>query len=127
MAQGEDGIVTVDQKKCVGCRYCEWACPYGAPQYQADKGVMTKCDFCRDELKAGGVPACVAACPTRALTFGEFGESKSDPNVGLQKAVAPLPDHGLTEPHVLFKPHKKSRPAGSIAGSVVNLEEIMDA
>jgi anaerobic dimethyl sulfoxide reductase subunit B len=126
MTQGEDGIVTVDQKKCVGCRYCEWACPYGAPQYCDDKGIMTKCDFCRDELKAGGVPACVAACPTRALTFGEFEESKNDADLSTQGAMAPLPDHGLTEPHALFRPHKKSRPAGSKAGSVANPEENSD-
>lgn len=126
MTQGEDGIVTVDQKKCVGCRYCEWACPYGAPQYEGDRGVMTKCDFCRDELEAGGTPACVAACPTRALTFGEFDELTRDPNLGSQEATAPLPDHELTEPHALFKPHRKGRPAGSTAGSVVNPEETSD-
>ena len=54
--RGHDGIVTVDQKKCVGCRYCEWACPYGAPQYEVHKGVMTKCDFCRDERRDEGIP-----------------------------------------------------------------------
>lgn len=126
MTQGEDGIVTVDQKKCAGCRYCEWPCPYGAPQYEVDRGVMTKCDFCRDELEAGGTPACVAACPTRALSFGEFDELTRDPNLGSQEATAPLPDHGLMEPHALFKPHRKGRPAGSIAGSVVNPEETSD-
>ena len=74
MHQDENGIVVVDQGKCIGCHYCEWACPYGAPQFQASLGCMSKCDFCRDELKAGGVPACVAACPTRALGFGELDE-----------------------------------------------------
>ncbi len=127
MRRGTDGIVTVDRAKCVGCRYCEWACPYGAPQYWADRGVMTKCDFCRDELKAGGVPACVAACPTRALTFGEFDELKRDSSAGEQNATAPLPDRVLTEPAALFKPHKKSRPTGSTAGRIANPEENSDA
>jgi anaerobic dimethyl sulfoxide reductase subunit B (iron-sulfur subunit) len=122
----DDGIVTVDQKKCVGCRYCEWACPYGAPQYLADKGVMTKCDFCRDELKAGGVPACVAACPTRALTYEEFDELNGNPELVMQETMAPLPDHGLTEPGALFKPHKRSKPAGSAAGHIINPEETTD-
>ena len=62
MNQDEDGIVTVDQTRCMGCRYCEWACPYGAPQYHAAIGRMSKCNFCRDELKEGDFPACVAAC-----------------------------------------------------------------
>ena len=123
MAQDEDGIVTVDQTRCVGCRYCEWACPYGAPQYRPDLGVMSKCDFCRDDLKAGRVPACVAACPTRTLTFGELEELKGDIDRGLQGTVAPLPDRGLTGPRALFRPHRMSRPAGSTAGHIANPEE----
>jgi anaerobic dimethyl sulfoxide reductase subunit B (iron-sulfur subunit) len=78
MNQDENGIVTVDQAKCMGCKSCQWACPYDAPQYQADTGRMSKCDFCRDQLRAGGVPACVAACPTRALTIGELDALHSD-------------------------------------------------
>jgi anaerobic dimethyl sulfoxide reductase subunit B len=120
MAQGKDGIISVDEKKCVGCRYCEWACPYGAPQYRADKGVMSKCDFCRDDVKEGLSPACVAACPTRALTFGEFDES-------VRAGLAPLPDEKLTHPHTLFAPHRRGKPQGSTAGSVVNPEENKDA
>jgi anaerobic dimethyl sulfoxide reductase subunit B (iron-sulfur subunit) len=74
MTKDESGIVFVDQGKCMGCRYCEWSCPYSAPQYQSKKGIMGKCDFCRDLLKAELNPACVAACPTRALSFGEIDE-----------------------------------------------------
>jgi anaerobic dimethyl sulfoxide reductase subunit B len=122
MAKGKDGIVTVDENKCVGCRYCEWACPYGAPQYQVDRGVMTKCDFCTDELKAGGIPACVAACPTRALTFGE----SNDPNLKSLEVPDPLPDPHLTDPRALFKPHRRCRPAGSTAGRITNPEENSD-
>jgi anaerobic dimethyl sulfoxide reductase subunit B len=126
MTLGEDGIVTVDSTRCVGCRYCEWACPYGAPQYLADKGIMTKCDFCKDELKDGGTPACIAACPTRALSFGEFDELKRDPGQSAQTAMAPLPDYGLTEPRTRFRPHRKSRPAGSTTGCIANPEENSD-
>ena len=123
MTRDGDGIVTVDPRRCVGCRYCEWACPYGAPQYRPDLGVMSKCDLCRDELEAGGVPACVASCPTRALTFGELEEPISGAGVGPEGTVAPLPDGGLTEPRALFRPHRKSRPAGSMAGRIANPEE----
>jgi len=109
----------------MGCGYCEWACPYSAPQYQESCGQMSKCDFCRDTLKTGGVPACVAACPTRALVFGEFDELNMD-SVGLP-ATAPLPDHGLTEPSAIFKPHKMSKPLNSTAGQIANPEENKDA
>jgi anaerobic dimethyl sulfoxide reductase subunit B (iron-sulfur subunit) len=121
MNQDEDGIVTVDQTKCLGCRDCEWACPYGAPQYQSDRGVMTKCDFCRDELRAGDIPACVAACPTRALNIGEFDELKRDPNLSVQETMTPLSAHGSTEPRSFFKLHKRS--SGGTAGHIANPKE----
>jgi anaerobic dimethyl sulfoxide reductase subunit B (iron-sulfur subunit) len=124
MNQDESGIVTVDETKCIGCKYCEWACPYGAPQYQVESGRMSKCDFCRDELKAGGVPACVAACPTRALRFGEFDEFLQDS--GGQKTTAPLPDHGWTAPSAVFKPHRSGKAVNSVAGSIANPEENRD-
>jgi Fe-S-cluster-containing dehydrogenase component len=46
MHKREDGFVVVDEDVCIGCRYCHMACPYGAPQYNAAKGHMTKCDGC---------------------------------------------------------------------------------
>src|SRR5690606_40301817 len=49
----EDGVVIADSDKCIGCRYCEWACPYGAPQFNPETGVIAKCDFCVDEQAAG--------------------------------------------------------------------------
>jgi DMSO reductase iron-sulfur subunit len=121
MSQDENGIVTVDQAKCMGCKYCQWACPYDAPQYQAGTGQMSKCDFCRDEIAAGGVPACVAACPTRALTFGEHDELHSGAQG--QQAFAPLPDYAYTAPGAVFKPHALSKPVGSDAGHIANPEE----
>ncbi len=67
----EDGIVLLDTSKCMGCGYCAWACPYGAPQYNPEAGTMTKCNFCFDNLEQGLPPACVAACPLRVLDYGE--------------------------------------------------------
>jgi anaerobic selenocysteine-containing dehydrogenase/Fe-S-cluster-containing dehydrogenase component len=65
--QRADGIVVHHEERCIGCRYCEMACPFGAPKYDALKGVMTKCHLCHHRLDAGERPACVAACPTEAL------------------------------------------------------------
>ena len=69
-----DGVVLIDTDKCIGCRYCEWACPYGAPQFNEELGVMTKCTFCEDLLAEGKNPACVDACVMRAIDFGELDE-----------------------------------------------------
>jgi anaerobic selenocysteine-containing dehydrogenase/Fe-S-cluster-containing dehydrogenase component len=65
--QRADGIVVHHEEKCIGCRYCEMACPFGAPRYSEDKKVVTKCHFCHHR-EAG--PTCVAACPTGALQVG---------------------------------------------------------
>jgi anaerobic dimethyl sulfoxide reductase subunit B (iron-sulfur subunit) len=125
MHQDENGIVSVDQAKCMGCGYCKWACPYDAPQMQPDTGRMSKCDFCRDLLESGGQPACVAACPTRALRFGELDKLQTEAGAG--RVMAPLPDGAYTEPNMVFKPHRFSRPLDSTAGWIANPEENKDA
>ena len=53
MHKNEDGFVIVNEETCIGCRYCHMACPYDAPQYDAQKGHMTKCDGCYSRVKAG--------------------------------------------------------------------------
>ncbi len=68
-----DGAVVYDPKKCIGCRYCMMACPYGIPRYQWDKAVpyVQKCILCAPRLAKGLQPACTEACPTKATIFGE--------------------------------------------------------
>lgn len=53
MHKRDDGFVVVDEDVCIGCRYCHMACPYGAPQYNAAKGHMTKCDGCYQRVAEG--------------------------------------------------------------------------
>jgi Ni/Fe-hydrogenase subunit HybB-like protein/Fe-S-cluster-containing dehydrogenase component len=69
----EDGTVTYDAWKCIGCRYCMVACPFQIPAYSYDD-VLTpevlKCAFCRDRTSQGQSPACVEICPRDAMTFG---------------------------------------------------------
>jgi len=66
--------VTVDQERCIGCRMCVQACPFGVITVNpGGKGVL-KCDLCIERLAAGQEPACVAACPTKALVFVEEQE-----------------------------------------------------
>jgi formate dehydrogenase iron-sulfur subunit len=69
----ETGPVVYDADKCIGCRYCLFACPFSVPRYEWDSGLapkVGKCDFCADRQARGMPPACAAACPTGALRFG---------------------------------------------------------
>jgi anaerobic dimethyl sulfoxide reductase subunit B len=118
----DDGIVLIDPDKCIGCRYCEWNCPYGALQFDDSVGLMRKCDFCQDYLAQGKAPACVSACPMRALDYGELSELRS--RYGTLAAVAPLPEPTFTFPSIVLTPHRDSQPTGSTAGKVANEEEI---
>ena len=124
MNQDDHGIVSVNSQKCLGCRYCEWACPYSAPQFDEALGQMTKCDFCREELERGGVPACVAGCPTRALQFGEFDELAARHGAG--RLMAPLPPPVITEPNFILEPHRDTQPGQTRTGAICNPEEVRD-
>ena len=73
ITKGEGGIVTVDKERCIGCKYCAQACPYGAPHYYADG--MDKCDYCLGNgVPLGEKPHCVKACPSGALKYGTVEE-----------------------------------------------------
>ena len=93
-----DGVVVHHESRCIGCRYCEMACPFGAPRFDVVKGVMTKCHLCHHRLDAGEAPACVAACPTEALREPAPGSRRptsggvGDPGLGPTGAIAGEPD-----------------------------------
>ncbi len=91
----EDGIVMMDWHRCIGCRFCMAACPYGArsfnwvdprphietlnPEFPTRTiGVVEKCTFCSERLAKGQLPACVEACPEKALVFGDVNDPKSE-------------------------------------------------
>lgn len=118
----EDGIVIIDQDKCIGCRYCEWACPYGAPQFDSDEGVMTKCHFCYERLDAGEKPACVDGCTFRALDFGPIEELRA--KYGDFASPAPLPDPSITKPSIVYSPTAHTLTHDSPAGEVMNAGEL---
>lgn len=71
------GAIIIDESKCIGCRYCQWNCPYDAPKFESESKTVVKCNLCYPELIAGGQPACSSACPTGALSFGQLSESGS--------------------------------------------------
>ena len=106
----EDGIVTVDRDSCIGCHYCGWACPYGAPTYD-DGGIMSKCNMClgegaggghgmppREEQEDGGsTPACVDNCVGDAIKAGPVSELKEQASASAMQAFAQEPANIIVE------------------------------
>lgn len=89
-----DGLVMMDWHRCIGCRYCMAACPYGSRSFNwrdprpfireisagfptRMRGVVEKCNFCEERLAKGDPPDCVRACPAGALTFGNPQDVKT--------------------------------------------------
>jgi anaerobic dimethyl sulfoxide reductase subunit B (iron-sulfur subunit) len=114
----DNGAILIDTDQCIGCRYCEWACPYGAPQFHEEIGAMTKCDFCVDLLAQDLKPACVDACVMRALEVGEKSELQE--KYGTNDAIEPLPMANITTPSVVITPHRHSQPSGHGTGKITD-------
>jgi anaerobic dimethyl sulfoxide reductase subunit B len=124
-----DGIVYIDESKCVGCGYCSWACPYSAPRYNPELHHMTKCNFCFDNIDAGLPPACVAACPMRVLDFVtvDDGPTTEDGRKALWDVPGtehpfPLPTFSRTQPHLAINPHMAM--TNNLEKAISNWEEI---
>ncbi|HPT51008.1 MAG TPA: 4Fe-4S dicluster domain-containing protein [Accumulibacter sp.] len=112
-----DGIVDIDSTLCIGCRRCEAACPYGAPQWDPREQVIKKCNLCVDEIDAGRKPYCVMACMMRVLDVGpitEIWEGKHDTKAvasheKVVKQVKNMANPALTTPSIAFVPHSKGK------------------
>jgi len=81
----DEGPVLIDQDLCIGCKFCLMVCPFGVIDVSSDGKVMVKCDLCFERAKQGQGPACVEACPTKALKFAderEFVNSKRQKTAG---------------------------------------------
>ncbi len=101
----EDGTVQHDYEKCIGCQYCVSACPYGVPVYDDQIGQAVKCNACIELRANGEQPACVAACPMRALEFGPIDElEQAHPDA--VRAIAILPEPTKTSPCTIIDAKK---------------------
>jgi Fe-S-cluster-containing dehydrogenase component len=76
----EYGIVTWDKDRCIGCRYCQIACPYNVPKFQWDTAVpeIVKCELCNHMLARGEEPGCCQACPKEAVIYGTYVDLLAD-------------------------------------------------
>ena len=147
--RAEDGIVLVDQDKCIGCQLCAWACPYGAreialppPKTSASdagckdskRGTMQKCTLCVDRIynetldERDRQPACVMACPTRARMFGDLGDPDSDVSkvVAERGGFALMPEFGY-QPVNRYLPPRPRRDGSHASAPIEAAEESFDA
>jgi Fe-S-cluster-containing dehydrogenase component len=86
----EKGIVSYDASLCIGCRYCQMACPFGVPKFEWAKVApkIVKCELCRHRLAEGKLPACVEVCPRGAVIYG----TRADLLAEAKRRLAAHPD-----------------------------------
>ena len=99
MHKGDDGTVQHDDEICIGCQTCVQSCPYEVPQFRKDLGIVQKCDSCIQRREAGQEPSCVAACPMRAIEFGDVDEIVAKHGADLVKELPFLPAADQTNPN----------------------------
>jgi anaerobic dimethyl sulfoxide reductase subunit B (iron-sulfur subunit) len=108
--RASDGIMAVDRQACLGnqvcAMFCKEACPYGVPQFGGEENArMQMCTFCADRLAAGQKPACVAACPMRALDCGPMDELIE--KYGNGRTAEGFAYSWATRPSIIIKPRNK--------------------
>lgn len=103
ISRAEDGRVEIDQQSCCGNKACIAACPYGAIYIDPVNHVADKCDFCSHRTEVGKDPACVDACPTEALRFGDLDDPQDPITQYAEKRRAKaFKEDAETRPSVLF-------------------------
>ena len=97
------GAVVHLDDQCIGCQYCTLTCPYDAPQYNASMGIVRKCDMCHERLGVGEAPACVAACPSGAISIDVVSVADAIENAQAESFLPGVPSPGLTVPTTSYK------------------------
>jgi anaerobic dimethyl sulfoxide reductase subunit B (iron-sulfur subunit) len=119
----DDGLVILDQTRCTKCQKCAYDCPYGVVQNDGrGNDPLSKCDGCAEDVDAGRLPACVAACPNRALEFGDFDQLRK--RAGGVDQVFPLPDPSAARPALIILPHRHRASIEANNPVVANTEEL---
>ena len=121
------GIVAHLDDQCIGCQYCTLMCPYEVPVYDAGRGIVRKCDLCRDRLNVGEAPACVQGCPTDAIsvtvvsTLELVAQARASTASRPTTLVPTAPDSSITVPSTRYR---SARPLASsmVAGDQYSLQ-----
>jgi Fe-S-cluster-containing dehydrogenase component len=106
------GAMLIDSRLCIGCKYCNWVCPFDAPRYSRSTRTISKCTLCNHRLTEGGNPACVSLCPTGALQFVDLqsapgiGAVPGFPATGIGPAIRFVPLRSPSGPQVSPEPHE---------------------
>lgn len=95
--RAQDGLVLIDQSRCISCQQCAAFCAHQAPQFNTRTRKMEKCTGCFDRIEAGGQPACAELCPTGALQWGKWSEISSKGSETTEGFVGQY-----TRPHLRF-------------------------
>lgn len=117
--RSEDGIVLVEEDKCIGCGLCAWACPYGAREMDPVENVMKKCTLCVDRIynenfeEIDRTPACVRTCPANARHFGDFSDPNSAVSIMTMErgGMDLMPEMGTKPINKYLPPRPKANPA----------------
>jgi Fe-S-cluster-containing dehydrogenase component len=116
----DSGVVAIDEHRCIGCRYCVAACPYGSRSFNwvdprphvarpmsdyptRARGVVEKCNLCEERLADGRLPACVESCPAKAMLFGDLRDPASEIRRALKErySIRRKPELG-TRPQIYY-------------------------
>ena len=116
------GVVKHLDDQCIGCEYCILKCSYDVPQYHKGKGIVRKCDMCVGRLEAGEAPACVQACPTKAISITVVEQAEVRRNPGGYTALPGAPDPAYTLPTTRYKTTRKF-PEGMEAADAYKLRK----
>ena len=102
----ETGIVRHLDDQCIGCQYCVLKCPYEVPQYNKRLGIVRKCDMCTNRLAVGEAPACVQACPTKAISIQIVDQDTMLEEAQDNVLVPGAPSSEHTQPTTTFESEK---------------------
>jgi Fe-S-cluster-containing dehydrogenase component len=116
----EFGIVTWDGDKCVGCRYCQIACPYNIPRFEWDSAVpkMVKCEMCAHRVVQGQEPACTEVCPREAIIFGSYTDMLAE----ARRRVAAAPER--YEPRIFGETEGGGTQVLYLAGAGISFQDL---